>query len=165
MESIITAATVATLFFNTATQGTGNFVYNADMEQGQVKSLCVFNQKGTYLERKLKYSYAYDAEERLVRKEAFIWNEYKNQWEPDYRLDYAYTETGYSLERRNWDRHAKEYGDACSAMEYEMVFGNVMAVNIYKYNARAEELRLTGNMLVMNPQESQLLALESEICQ
>lgn len=157
MEAIITAATVATMFFNVADSTTSDYVYNAYMVDGKVESLSVMDCNGRYLANKLRYRYSYDGHDRLLQKTAMLWNERKMTWEPEYRLDFAYTENGYSVERRLWDRVANDYGEASERMEYELLFDEVMAVNTYRRDRRTNEFELTGNLLVMNLQ-AQLLA-------
>ena len=157
MESIITAATVATMFFNVANSTTSDYVYNADMENGKVESFYVMNTDGKYLTNKLRYDYSYDEQDRLVEKTAMLWNAKKMTWEPDFRLDFAYTSSGYSVERRDWDAKSGEFADVSGRMEYEMMFDEVMAVNTYKRDRKTNAFELTDNFLVMNPQ-NQLLA-------
>lgn len=65
------------------------------------------NTDGKYLTNKLRYDYSYDEQDRLVEKTAMLWNAKKMTWEPDFRLDFAYTDSGYSVERRDWDAKAE----------------------------------------------------------
>ena len=57
MEMIITAATVATMFFNSATSESNNYFYNAQMEDGKVETLSVM-KKDEYGEVTEKMDYA-----------------------------------------------------------------------------------------------------------
>lgn len=153
METIITAATVATMFFNMANTTTGEYAYNADIESGRVENMYVMKHDGKYLNNKLRYQYTYDEWDRLIQKEALLWNNETRSWEPDYCLYFAYTENGYHVERSEWDSKAQRYGDAHERMEYEMLYGNVVAVNTYERTSFAAEFELKTNMLVMNPQD------------
>lgn len=160
MEAIITAATIATMFFNVANSTTGDYAYNAEMNEGRVESLCVMNRDGKFLNNKLRYIYSYDELDRLVQKTAMIWNERKMTWEPEYRLDMAYDFEGYSVERREWNRKTGSYGEASERMEYEMILTQVMSVTKYKRDSRTNEMEHMGKFLVMNPQTELLAGLD-----
>ena len=73
MEAIITAATVATMFFNLVNSSEPNgFCYNVAMDQDHVTMVNVFDVSENILEHKLQYEYAYDDQDRLVKKTAKI---------------------------------------------------------------------------------------------
>ena len=152
MEMIITAATVATMFFNSATSESNNYFYNAQMEDGKVETLSVMKNDCNMLTNKLQYRFVYDSQDRLSVKEALLWNERSMRWEPDYRLDYAYAEDGFSVSMRKWNKKKDEYGEVTEKMDYAMVLDNVMAINHYEC-VKGETMELKSNMLVMNPDE------------
>ena len=66
METIITAATILAMYFNSATIDGSKYCYNADLSNGQVTTLYVYAQKGEQLRNHLEYRYEYDDNGRLV---------------------------------------------------------------------------------------------------
>ena len=70
METIITAATVLSMFMNLSNDVNAPYYYNADVENNQVKTLHVYNDNDGLLSARLSYRYTYDDEGRLVSKVA-----------------------------------------------------------------------------------------------
>lgn len=160
METIITAATVMAMYFNVAKTNVGNYYYNADVENGKVVSINVYDDFNKNLSQKLQYRFTYDDENRLSSREALKWNSRTQRWENYYALDYAYTDQGYTLSRREWDGKKNVYGEVDEKMVYENISGEVMALNCYKKSEKGG-MKLAYNMLVMHPQGDMLLA---DIC-
>jgi len=158
MDAIITTATVLAMYFNAATSNRGSYCYNADIENNAVKNIEVFSCNGKSLSQKLQYRFTYDDRNRLASREALKWSAKRQRWENYYTLDYTYKADGYVLERRDWNARGNAYGVATARMEYQMISGDVMAVNYYKMSKASREMELTGNVLVMNPQ-SDILAM------
>ena len=71
METIITAATVLSMFMNLSNDVNSPYYYNADVENNQVKTLHVYNDNDGLLSARLSYRYTYDDEGRLVSKVAY----------------------------------------------------------------------------------------------
>ena len=74
MKTIVLSAilTVATSMNVCANQ----FAYNHETNaQNQVTTETVYKKNGNYLEHHLKYDFAYDEQGRVIRKEAFRWND------------------------------------------------------------------------------------------
>ena len=99
METIITAATVLSMFMNLSNDVNAPYYYNADVENGQVKTLYVYNDNEGQLSARLSYHYTYDEEGRLKSKVAYRHDGLDGQEKPSFRLDYAYNAEGYSVER------------------------------------------------------------------
>lgn len=158
MDAIITAATVMAMYFNSVNSNGGRYVYNADIENGRVETISVYDNKDKYLSQKLQYNFLYDSQERLKSKEVLKWSRMNGSWEPAYRMDYTYTDTGYVLERREWDASAGLYCRAEEKMEYAMVLDNVVAVSTYKWSDDASGFVLADNVLVMDSRVDGLIA-------
>lgn len=151
MEAIITAATVMAMYLNVTTSGEGPYAYNADIENGRVNSLVIFEDRDDSLTPKLQYSYKYDEDGRLVAREDRKWNSWRREYEP-YRLtEYQYGDEGYTVQLRRWNRSRNAYGDAVEKMEYSRIGENVMAVDTYRRDKGSDELTLCDNFLVMHP--------------
>lgn len=57
METIITAATVLSMFMNLSNDVNAPYYYNADVENNQVKTLHVYNDNDGLLSARLSYHY------------------------------------------------------------------------------------------------------------
>ena len=97
MESIITAATVLTMYFNAINSNDVNYLYNADMEDNVVNKIEVYEKNADHqMAQKMEYKYEYDEQGRLVNKEMQSWDEAKKQWTKSSRLVYKYYKNGYN---------------------------------------------------------------------
>lgn len=158
MDAIITAATVMAMYLNSLGSESSRYLYNAEMQNGKVASINVYDNSEKYLSQKLQYRFLYDSANRLVSKEALKWNAALQQWQPSHRLNYVYEPDGYTLELQRWDAVNSAYAMAEEKTEYRMVLGNVTAVNTYKWCDEAKGYELADNMLVMHPQADYLIA-------
>ena len=76
MDAIITAATVMAMYFNSLGSENSRYLYNADIQDGKVASINVYDNSEKYLSQKLQYRFLYDSDNRLVSKEALEWNSF-----------------------------------------------------------------------------------------
>nr|MBP7472192.1 DUF3836 domain-containing protein [Prevotella sp.] len=160
MEAIITAATVASMFFNLASsQSSSSYVYNAKIDSDKVEVMNVYNLNDNSLTNKLQCSFKYDAENRLVSKTVQVWNEMSCAWENSYEFRYTYNESGYNLSRCCWNNKTNSFDNAKEYMDYEMIGKDVMAVNTYKYNEESKTYVLVDKILTMHPEKEILYAL------
>jgi len=158
METIITVATILAMYLNAGTANQSQYYYNADMEDGRITTLYVYNKSGESLSQKLSYRYTYDAADRLTTKEVLSWNSVTGEWEQDYCLNYTYGAEGYSIERCRWSRLEKAYMAADQMTVYKYEFNHLLSVNYLKRNADDGRMEVIGNMLLMNPKNDLLLA-------
>lgn len=158
MDAIITAATVMAMYLNSLGSESSRYLYNAEMQNGKVASINVYDNSEKYLSQKLQYRFLYDSDSRLVSKEALRWNAEVQQWQPSYRLNYMYEADGYTLELQRWDAANSAYAMAEEKTEYRMVLGNVTAVNTYRWCDEANSYELADNMLIMQPHTDYLIA-------
>lgn len=107
MQTIITAATILSMYLSAAENSNSSYYYNADMENGKVTTMYVYEADNQMLTSKLAYNYTYDEQERLVKKEVMRWNSVSREWENDYSLNLIYTEDGYELSRSVWDKRTQ----------------------------------------------------------
>ena len=84
MDAIITAATVMAMYLNSLGTENSRYLYNAEMQNGKVASINVYDNSEKYLSQKLQYRFLYDSDNRLVSKEALRWNAEAQQWQPSY---------------------------------------------------------------------------------
>ena len=129
MQTIITAATILSMYLSAAENSNSSYYYNADMENG-----------------------------RLVKKEVMRWNSVSREWENDYSLNLIYTEDGYELSRSVWDKRTQAYLPTMEKAIYQYVTDQVVAVNYLRRHDTQEQFEWVDSMLVMNPTEGLLLA-------
>ena len=158
METIITAATILSMYLSTATNENAMYCYNANIDNGRVNTMYVYNRDGNYLTAKLAYNYEYDDQDRLVKKEVLRWNERRNEWVKDHCLELTYDIEGYEVSKRNWNRKDQAYEPAKEKAVYHYEFSQVMSVNYLRRHATEKDFESVDKMLVMNPAEDILLA-------
>ena len=158
METIITVATILNMFLSAGSNVNSEYFYNADIVDGQVNAMYVYDRSASGLSPKLEYRYAYDALERLTEKEAFAWNEVSKEWEPSYRLTYTYGEDSFEVERSNWDADSHAYKNVDEKAVYLYEFNNLVSVNYLKWSGQGNGFEVVDRMLVLNPRADLLLA-------
>lgn len=158
MNTIITAATVLSMYMNLSAGTDAGYCYNADIDGGQLNTLCVYDKHDNSLSKKLQVNFLYDAAGRLVSKETLKWSCRDNAWRPAERYTYAYAADSYTVEVSRWDKMAGRYGEAGERMRYTLLMDNVVAVDTYRRNAADGTFALAGNMLVLDPWAGLLLA-------
>ena len=91
MESIITAAMVLGMYFNTVNGNEVNNLYDVETVNN------------------VECRYEYDAQGRLSSKEMMHWDEATKQWVENVRLSYKYYKNGYNVEVSKWNEEKKTY--------------------------------------------------------
>ena len=154
MESIITIATVLTMYFNAANDVNAPFMYNSDLEDGVIHKVAVYEKKtDNQLCAKMEYRYSYDEQGRLTSREVLRWNESKKQWENDFRHTYKYYKNGYNMESSKWDAQQNSYDLPFKVTLYREVAPSVTSVKTFKMNAAKDNMYLTDRMLCMESLE------------
>ena len=111
-----------------------NFAYNTVADGEQVKSQMVYKvEEGKYLHNHLQYNFKYDADNRVIQKEALKWNEIEQVFERYYCLNYSYSQTGVDLEYALWDNETNTYSDVKEKAIYLLEGENVNYLS-YKWN-------------------------------
>lgn len=158
METIITAATVLSMFMNLSNDVNAPYYYNADVENNQVKTLYVYNDNEGQLSERLEYHYTYDEQGRLTSKVAYRHDAITGKNEPDFKLDYTYYEDGYTVAHSEWNGQAKDFDTANSMTEYVKKMDNLMAITNYKWDEEKADMLVTDKFLVMGAHNDFLLA-------
>ena len=159
MESIITAATVLTMYFNAINSNDVNYMYNGDMEDGKVNKIEVFEKnENQQMEQKMEYCYYYDEQGRLADKEMLSWDEAKKEWVKSSRLTYKYYKNGYNVEVSHWNNQKQQYDLPSEVTLYRSQAPNLTTVKTYKMNDKQDNMYLTSSMIVMEPIDNSLLA-------
>ena len=159
MESIITAATVLTMYFNAINSNDVNFMYNGDMEDGVVNKIEVYERNtNQQMEQKMEYCYEYDEQGRLVNKEMLDWDEATKSWIKSSRLTYKYYKNGYNVEVSHWNAEKHTYDLPSEVTLYRSQAPCLTTVKTYKMNETQDNMYLTSSMVMMEPLDSRLLA-------
>ena len=147
METIITAATVLTMYFNAINSNDVNFMYNGDIEDGKVNKIEVYERNDNQqMEQKVEYCYEYDEEGRLTSKEMLSWDEAKKN--------------GYNVEVSHWNAEKQQYELPQEVTLYRSKAPSLTSVRTYKMNEAQDNMYLTSSMLVMEPLDDRLLAAQ-----
>ncbi|MBO4719819.1 MAG: DUF3836 domain-containing protein [Prevotella sp.] len=159
MESIITAATVLTMYFNAINSNDVNYMYNGDMEDGIVNKIEVYERNDNQqMEQKMEYCYEYDEQGRLTNKEMLTWDEAKKEWAKSSRLTYKYYKNGYNVEVSYWNADKQQYDLPTEVTLYRSQAPSLTTVKTYKMNDKQDNMYLTSSMIMMEPLDSRLLA-------
>ena len=159
MESIITIATVLTMYFNAANDVNAPYMYNSDLEDGVIHKIEVYEQKaGDQMAAKMEYRYSYDEQGRLTAREVMRWDAGKNDWVNDFRHVYRYYKNGYNVETSKWDAEAQAYDIPAEVTLYREIAPSVTSVKTFKMNDAKDDMYLSDRMVVMEPISSNLLA-------
>ncbi len=107
-----TIALVAMLVAGSATSNLraedDRYVVNYETVNEQVVSKTVYLNDGG-LQPYLKYNFAYNKDGKVSEQEVLKWDSHKQQWAPNYKQSYTYTDHGYTIEHAAWNPKAKEY--------------------------------------------------------
>ena len=159
MESIITAATVLTMYFNAVNSNDANYKYNGDMEDGVVNKIEVYaTNDNKQMEQRMEYCYEYDEQGRLQNKEMLSWDDAKKMWVKSSRLTYKYYKNGYNVEVSQWNNETQSYDLPSEVTLYRSQAPNLTTVKTYKMNETHDNMYLSSRMIVMEPIENSLLA-------
>ena len=161
MESIITAATVLTMYFNAINSNDVNFMYNGDMEDGIVNKIEVYERNDNQqMEQKMEYCYEYDEQGRLTNKEMLTWDEATQSWAKSSRLTYKYFKNGYNVEVSYWNAEKQQYDLPAEVTLYRSMAPSLTTVKTYKMNEAKDNMYMTSRMVVMEPLDNRLLAVK-----
>ena len=164
MESIITIATVLTMYFNAANDVNSQYLYNSDLEDGVIHKIEVYEQKAdNQVCAKMEYRYDYDDQGRLTTREVVRWDDNKQTWVKDFRHTYRYYKNGYNVETSKWDASAQAYDVPSEVTLYREVAPSVTSVKTFKMNEAKNDMYLVNRMLCMESLEmisDRLLALK-----
>lgn len=139
MKAIITAAMVIAMCLST------------------VSSYAANNQSEA---QKVEYRYEYDEQGRLANKEMLSWDEAKKDWQKSSRLSYKYYKNGYNVEVSQWNADKQAYDLPSEVTLYRSQAPNLTTVKTYKMNETHDNMYLTSRTVVMEPLDTDLLAIK-----
>lgn len=86
-----------------------SLIYNTEEENGVMVGQTVFKMEGTSLANYMKYSYKYDDNKRMTESTAMKWNNTRNQWENDLRINYIYQGKTVTTNYYKWNKKKSEF--------------------------------------------------------
>ena len=125
----ITASDVMATYQNAVNNTDGKYCYNADVEQGVVRTQYVYLKvkegRGRHaiqtLRPHLKYQYDYDNEGRLLTRTTQLWNGDLADWQPTCQLSYTYLPGQNIVECSYWDSLGQSFEHPQSKVVYEVL--------------------------------------------
>lgn len=154
MNTIITICTVLSMYMTSLENVNSEYFYNADIENGIVKTMYVYDNTDTGLTPKLSYDFKYDAEGRLIEKTANRWDRWNQQYKPSYRQEMTYTDNGYEVTHSVW---TKKGWKSTEKAFYQTENNQVLSVNYLQPNHQGE-FNTIEHLTVIDPMEGRLLA-------
>lgn len=96
------------------------FVSNTEMTDGRMTAKTIFRNENGYLTRHLRYTYTYDAENRVTGKEAYRWNSEKEAWMPYFQMNMAYHEREVEVSYARWNPNSHAYDSKMEKAVYPL---------------------------------------------
>lgn len=158
MGTIITAATIMAMYINSSSNLNSQYCYNAEMENGRIKTMYVYDKVGESLSGKLEYRYEYDNQGRVTVKETYRRNARTCRMTPESRLTFTYTADGYTLERSLWNGMTKTFDRADSRTDYRKETSGIMSVTAYSLDKDGSTNSVTDNFLIIMTKDEGLMA-------
>lgn len=158
MGTIITAATIMALYLNSAGNMESPYYYNADIDNGQIRTIYVYDKHGESLVGKTECRYEYDTCGRVTAKEVYSRSAATGLMTPRSRYEYTYTDDGYSLVHRKWNAGKQAFDKADSRTDYRMAAEGVMAVTNYELQEDGSAMAPVSDILAIVPCDRTSLA-------
>ena len=115
-----------------------------DLKAEQI--ICKPDESGKYLTLHRKYNFAYDDENRVVKKEACIWNQRSQKWIPAYILTFSYDMNRMETYYAKWDKRKGKYDTTKEKIVYKTCHLGVTAYTSYKRNSLDSEWEVVTDL-------------------
>ena len=86
-----------------------NLIYNSEEKDGVMVGQTVYKMDGNTLANYMKYNYKYDDNKRMIESEALKWNNSKDAWEKDLRINYMYEGKTVTTNYYKWNAKKQAY--------------------------------------------------------
>lgn len=106
---VLSAALLVSSLAVSARSYDNSLIYNTEEENGVMVGQTVFKMEGTSLANYMKYSYKYDDNKRMTESTAMKWNNTRNQWENDLRINYIYQGKTVTTNYYKWNKKKSEF--------------------------------------------------------
>lgn len=121
MVAVVMASVMSAYAGNPAT-----FVKNDEMNGDLLVAKTIFRNEDGLLFRHLRYTYTYDAENRVVAKEAAKWDSVKEAWTPYFKLDITYDANEVNVNYALWNDRSNAFDKNPAKSTYEWNDGSVV---------------------------------------
>ena len=159
METIVTIITVLSMYMN-AIQNNSEYFYNADIDNGILTTMYVYEDHADGLTPKYAIHFDYDDFGRLTEKEVCRWDIWGKDYKPDYKLQYTYFDDGYELARSTWEEKENTWKSE-EKMVYHIGSDNQMNVSHLFKDDRGNYH--TMNHMVVNPSDESMLLADTAL--
>ena len=157
MNVIITVFTVMSMYLN-LTQSTDNmYYYNADIENGAVTTLYVYENKVGFLTPKLCCHFDYDNQGRLTERINCKWNAEAKSYLPKSCLRFNYTDTDYQLSHCTWNNKDNTWNPTDEKMLYSLDSNQLDSVTHILVGSNDDETTIK-RLFILAPHNNNLYA-------
>ena len=111
--------------FSASASNPTQYVKNEEMTGELMTAKTIFKNEDGRLYRHLRYTYAYDIENRVTSKEASKWDSSKEAWIPYFKMDISYANNEVELSYARWNSKSNAYDNNIEKTVYEMNDDNV----------------------------------------
>ena len=157
METIITIFTILSMYMNTAESIDNRYCYNADIENGIVNTLYIYEKSGDKLNQYLTYDFKYDEKGRLTEKTINKWDCWKRAYCPSKKIYMTYTSDGYELSLCLWNQSDKNWNPSSEKAIYHYDNGHLTEVS-YLAREKGKDYYSVNSLRIMDPHEDLLFA-------
>lgn len=157
MNVIITIFTVMSMYLNLTKSTDNMYFYNADMENGAVTTLYVFENNAGYLTPKACYHFDYDDQGRLTERISCRWNAEAKSYLPKSCLKFDYSDNGYELSHCTWSSRTNTWNPVDQKMLYGLDSEQLNSVTHILVGHNDDETTIK-RLFILGPQNDNLYA-------
>ena len=106
--------------FSASASNPTQYVKNEEMTGELMTAKTIFKNEDGHLYRHLRYTYAYDIENRVTSKEASKWDSVKEAWVPYFKLNVTYSDNQVEVSYARWNSKDRVYNDKVEKSIYEL---------------------------------------------
>lgn len=155
----VTAGMILSMFTQ-ATQVTngGDYVYNADIEEGRLTTLYAYRKAETMLEKQSMSTYRYDEQNRLKEKVTYRWDADELKWVPVKQLAFAYSDMLVTVDYARWNSDTNHFNAPEKRTEYMGFADTLLGVRMYQLEGKDGKEHLIDSYVMMHSDLKNLLA-------
>ena len=109
LKTVIVSALLLVCGLNASADNKSNLIYNSEEVNGMKVAETVYKMDGNTLANYMKYNYKYDDNKRMIESEALKWNNSKDAWEKDLRINYTYEGKTVTTNYYKWNAKKQAY--------------------------------------------------------
>lgn len=146
LKSVLCVAIIFASALNTNLMAQEQFVTNNVMTGNLVTSKVIYRQNGA-LYRHMKHDFKYDNQNRVIEKETFKWDSFKEVWMPYCKTSFTYTSDQVIMDYAKWNKRSKAYNEGSERNVYELDGFNVpVAFQNYKWDNQVSNWKIVENV-------------------